>query len=109
MRKQPFKISRALALTALTGYCLWVVFPMIWVAYSSLKPDRAIFTDTFALPSPRALDFGNYRNAWREAHFRDYFLNSVLVTGVSVGLIAALVMGLFGIETRRRVLEELSP
>jgi ABC-type glycerol-3-phosphate transport system permease component len=90
MKRQPFKISRAFALVALSGYCLWVVFPMIWVAYSSLKPDRAIFTDTFALPSPRALHFENYRNAWQEAHFRDYFLNSVLVTGVSVGLIAAL-------------------
>jgi len=90
MRKRPFKISRALALAALSGYCLWVVFPMIWVAYSSLKPDRAIFADTCALPSPGALHFDNYRNAWQEAHFREYFLNSVLVTGVSVGLIAAL-------------------
>ena len=45
------KISRALLYAALAGYALWVVFPMVWVAYSSLKSDREIFTDAFALPS----------------------------------------------------------
>jgi ABC-type glycerol-3-phosphate transport system permease component len=89
-RRPRSRVSGGLVLAALSGYCLWVVFPMVWVAYSSLKPDRAIFADTFALPSPGDLDFANYGNAWREAHFREYFLNSVLVTGCSVALIAAL-------------------
>ena len=90
MRSPPARISRALIFAALAGYALWVVFPMIWVAYSSLKGDRDIFNRTFAVPSLGALHFENYRNAWHEAHFRDYFFHSVLITGASVALIVAL-------------------
>lgn len=85
-----FKALRPLAFVALAGYALWVVFPMVWVAYSSLKPDDAIFRDAFALPEAGALRWDNYARAWREARFGEYFLNSVLVTGSSVALIVAL-------------------
>jgi len=38
----------------------------------------------------RALQTGNYTRAWTEAHFGDYFANSVMVTATSVVLIVAL-------------------
>jgi ABC-type glycerol-3-phosphate transport system permease component len=82
--------SRGVALIALTGYSALLVFPMIWVGYSSLKEDDAIFRDALALPSAGSLSLGNYAHAWREAHFGEYFLNSVIVTGASVALIVAL-------------------
>jgi ABC-type glycerol-3-phosphate transport system permease component len=63
---------------------------MVWMAYSSLKPDREIFRDPFGLPALGRLHFENYGRAWREAHFGDYFLNSVLVTTVSVAAIVLL-------------------
>lgn len=84
------KVSRTLFFLALAGYTLWVVFPMIWVAYSSLKADESIFRETFALPSADDLRWSNYERAWGEARFGDYFLNSVVVTGVSVALIVHL-------------------
>lgn len=84
------KVSRTLLFVVLAGYALWVVFPMIWVAYSSLKPDDAIFRDTFALPAAGDLRWDNYTRAWQEARFGDYFLNSVIVTAVSVTLIVYL-------------------
>lgn len=89
-RSRRFVPGPALVLAALLGYAGWVIFPMVWVAYSSLKPDAAIFRDTFSLPSPGDLQFGNYARAWREARFGDYFFNSVLVTGASVTLIVLL-------------------
>jgi ABC-type glycerol-3-phosphate transport system permease component len=85
-----FTLSRGVIFAALAGYALWVVYPMIWLAYSSLKPDEAIFRDAFALPTLNGLQFDNYARAWREARFSDYFFNSVLVTGVSVTLITGL-------------------
>jgi ABC-type glycerol-3-phosphate transport system permease component len=91
VRNPRFTISRSLTFLVLAGYCLWVVYPMLWVAYSSLKPDDAIFRNAFALPSMDALQWDNYRQAWREAHFGEYFFNSVLVTGVSV--VAILLLG----------------
>lgn len=88
--KSQFQLSRSLIVAVLLGYGAWVVFPMLWVAYSSLKPDEAIFRDAFALPAAGDLRTENYVNAWREARFGDYFFNSVLVTAVSVALIVAL-------------------
>ena len=82
--------SRSVAFAALLGYSAMLVLPMVWVAYSSLKGDAAIFRDAFALPSPGSLSTENYTHAWREAHFGAYFLNSVIVTGASVALIVAL-------------------
>jgi ABC-type glycerol-3-phosphate transport system permease component len=83
-------VSRALILLVLVGYAAWVVFPMIWIAYSSLKPDAAIFRYTFALPAMGELQSDNYIKAWREARFGDYFFNSLVVTVTSVGLIVLL-------------------
>ena len=80
-RRRPPSVSTFLILTALAGYTAWVVFPMIWVAYSSFKADAAIFRDAFALPPVDDLRTENYARAWNEARFGDYFFNSVIVTG----------------------------
>lgn len=84
------KISRILIFAVLAGYLLWVVYPMAWVAYSSLKTDEAIFREAFALPPFDDLQTGNYARAWNEAKFGDYFFNSVFVTLSSVTLIVLL-------------------
>ena len=88
--KREKRVSRGLMLAVLFGYGAWVVFPMLWVAYSSLKADAAIFSDAFALPVPGALHTENYAHAWKQARFGEYFLNSLLVTTSSVILITAL-------------------
>jgi ABC-type glycerol-3-phosphate transport system permease component len=87
--KKPL-FSRSVAFIALLGYSALLVLPMIWVGYSSLKGDDAIFRDAFALPSAGSLRTENYANAWHQAHFSEYFLNSVVVTVASVILIVAL-------------------
>jgi ABC-type glycerol-3-phosphate transport system permease component len=88
--KQPRRISEGLILAVLLGYALWVVYPMVWMAYSSLKTDAAIAHTPFALPALADLQFDNYGHAWSEARFSDYFFNSVLVTLCAVGAILAL-------------------
>lgn len=88
--KNRFSISRAVLFAALAGYALWVVFPMVWVAYSSLKSDREIFTNAFALPAADGLHPENYARARHGARFGEYFLNSALVTTASVALITLL-------------------
>lgn len=90
MKLSAATVSRPLLYAVLVGYLVWVLFPMIWVAYSSLKTDAAIFGDPFAPPALAELAWGNYDRAWREARFSRYFLNSVVVTSSSVALIALL-------------------
>ena len=84
------RLSRTVAFAALMGYAAWLVFPMVWVAYSSLKGDDAIFSNVLALPAASALHTDNYARAWKGARFGDYFINSVVVTALSVALIVAL-------------------
>jgi len=51
VKTKRLEISPWLIFAVLLGYGAWVVFPMVWVAYSSLKADAAIFRDAFALPA----------------------------------------------------------
>ena len=90
LRTSELPISRLLAFAVLAGYLAWVMYPMAWLAYSSLKADEAIFLDAFALPPFGDLRFDNYVRAWDGAQFGDYFLNSVVVTVASVTLIVLL-------------------
>lgn len=84
------RVSRLLLGLVLLGYAAWTLLPMVWVAYSSLKTDAAILREPLAPPAWAEADFGAYERAWRGSRLGDYFLNSVLVTGVSVALILAL-------------------
>jgi len=89
-RAPRFTLGRGVVFAALASYALWVVYPMVWMVYSSLKADEAIFRDALALPPLDGLRFDNYARAWHEARFGDYFFNSVLVTTTSVTLIVLL-------------------
>ena len=80
------KLTRPAIFALLCFYFVLVVFPMFWLFYSSLKPDRDIFLYPFQLPSPTNLRFDNYRHAWVDAHFNDFFLNSLIVTIATVVL-----------------------
>ncbi|HEY1791957.1 MAG TPA: carbohydrate ABC transporter permease [Opitutaceae bacterium] len=84
------RLPRGAASMGLLAYSAWVVFPMIWVAYSSLKSDRAILTRPLSPPGPSDLHPGNYAAAWSGAHFGAYFANSAVVTAASVVLIVSL-------------------
>lgn len=79
-----------LAVFALAAYALWVAYPMFWMLMSSLKPGAEVFRAPFALPAADKLRVDNYARAWGEASFGDYFLNSAIVTCVSVALITGL-------------------
>lgn len=69
--------------TALT--LLWVAIvlgPITWTALSSLKSTQEIFNNPFLLPASPRLD--TFRTAWVDAGIGGSFINSVVVTGVSV-------------------------
>jgi ABC-type glycerol-3-phosphate transport system permease component len=87
---RPLRITEAGAFAALLGYAIWLILPMAWVAYSSLKTDEAVFRHPLALPAAGTMATENYARAWGQAHFGGYLLDSVLVTSASVVLILGL-------------------
>ena len=80
-------LTRLIVLLVLLGYLVVVVFPMVWLCYTSLKPDQDIFLRPFDLPKAGGVQWVNFSNAWSKARFGDYFLNSVLVAAATVPLV----------------------
>lgn len=68
-----------------------VLYPLIWMFYTSFKEQWEIFRDPFSLPT--SLNLANYVEAWTRGNFGRFFFNSVFVTFPSVAgivLISAL-------------------
>ncbi len=68
----------------LLGYLVIVVYPMAWLLYTSLKTDREIFLAPFTLPDWADLQWINFSRAWTVGQFGDYFLNSAVLTVLTV-------------------------
>ena len=92
------KIKRALSsffthlfLILVSLSCL---FPLWWAFASSLKTQETVFTDLSLFP--KAPHWANYLEAWTNADFGLYFLNSLFYTGVIVaGVILVASMAAF--------------
>jgi ABC-type glycerol-3-phosphate transport system permease component len=111
------RIGSGLRYAILGAWLIGVVFPMVWVLYTSAKSTPEIYRNPFGLPklltSPSvetaAALVDNYRKAWVESHFSRYFVNSVKIVGVSLALIlmlgsmAAYVLARFEFLGRRLV------
>jgi ABC-type glycerol-3-phosphate transport system permease component len=67
------------------------VIVFVWVVGSSLKTNKEVFKEPWALPStPLTAGAANYIKAWEVSHMQVYFMNSVLVVIASV-LIVVIV------------------
>ncbi len=81
-------LSKSILNIILAIWAAVVIFPMVWLLYSSFKTDQEIFFSPWTLPSQPQWD--NFARAWTEAHIGDYFLNSFLVVIPSLFLIVFL-------------------
>ncbi|GGD60151.1 carbohydrate ABC transporter permease [Paenibacillus nasutitermitis] len=86
MKKVLLRFSARVILLAFTAA---VVLPLAWLIYSSLKVNEE-FLNPWALP--KQLHFENYTNAFVKAKMGTYYLNSIVVTLVSV--LGSLFIGL---------------
>lgn len=88
MRRRP-SLGDLTATLLLPVYSLLILLPLLWLSYTSLKTSTEIFQDTWALPERP--QWQNFANAWHgssgEPGLGPYFLNSVVLTAVSVALI----------------------
>jgi raffinose/stachyose/melibiose transport system permease protein len=81
-------VSRALVNTVLWGYAAVALLPLLIMVWNSFRSDQELVAEPLGLPHSPSLDA--YREAWVEASFSTYFLNSVLVTTASVALSTAV-------------------
>jgi raffinose/stachyose/melibiose transport system permease protein len=68
-------------------YTAIAIFPVLLVIINSFKNRRAIFQFPYALPTTETFDLVGYRTVLTGARFDLYFMNSLIVTLVSLALI----------------------
>lgn len=84
------------------------ITPLLFTLISSLKDNREIFANPFALPE--IYRFENYSIAWKEANMGQFFFNSVFIavsTVVLLGIVAsmaAFIISRFNFKLNRIIL-----
>lgn len=71
----------------LLAYAAVALFPIVLVVINSFKTRRAIFGAPYDLPNADTFSLVGYRTVFSGARFDLYFLNSLIVTGVSLALV----------------------
>jgi len=74
----------------LLAYSALVLFPILLVFMNSFKDQMAIFAEPLAPPTPETFSVDGYKTLFEIANFQHYFLNSLIVTSVSLVLIVFL-------------------
>jgi len=103
-----YQVSRWSAVstqTVLIGWAVTVIFPMIWMIYSSFKTDQELFFSPWA--PPVELQWDNFARAWTKAHVGDYLHNTLIVVvpalllTLIISAMAAYVLARFEFVGRR--------
>ncbi|OXS52884.1 sugar ABC transporter permease [Cohnella sp. CIP 111063] len=80
---------RGLKVVSLAVYFALMVFPLLWIAITSLKPQKDIFTYPIRY-WPETLTWQNYADIIRVSKFQIYIANSLLVA-LTAALIVAVI------------------
>lgn len=104
-------VLTAVVYVLLVLWLIAVVAPLLWVVLNSFRSSQEIFSSPFGLPwlvtgvperyassVPDAWQavVDNYRSAWTKSHFSSFFVNSLLVTLVSLaGILSASAMAAY--------------
>lgn len=95
LRRAP-RSWRVAAYSIMVSFAVLTVFPIVWLGYSSLKPNAEIVKHPLALPA--APSFANYAEAWAKGGLGISLVNSFVYTLTATGatLFLALAAG-FGL------------
>jgi N-acetylglucosamine transport system permease protein len=77
-------LSLSLTQIILIAWAIMVIFPFVWMIYSSFKTNNQIFGSPWGLPT--SLYWENFLSAWTTASIGRYFVNSIIVVGFSLAL-----------------------
>ncbi len=75
--------------TFLSLFAIINIIPLFWMVVNSFKKEQEYAADPFSFP--KVMQFSNYAKAWEVANMNVYFLNSLIITFVS--LIVTVLLG----------------
>jgi multiple sugar transport system permease protein len=82
-RRRPIRWPRIALYTFLTFMAITWLFPLLWAAFTSLRPYGEVLRNGF-ISWPSTLTFDNFGSAWTRGEFPQFYLNSLIVTVPSV-------------------------
>jgi multiple sugar transport system permease protein len=98
-------MNRKKILKAIIFYALGAILVLIWMMpfvisiFTSLKSMDEILLGTKWWSLPKKVSFENYSIAWKEANMKKYFLNTLIITGISVaGALFVSSLGAFALS-----------
>lgn len=89
-RKARNIFNRTLIYIIFIMFSIFTLYPLIWLLYSSFKPQIEIIRDSLALP--KVMTISNYTEAIRIGKLDIYMVNSIIYTFVSTGLVVFFSM-----------------
>lgn len=84
------KLYKIFIYVALITLAISIIIPVAWVFLASIKENKEFYGSPWVLPA--GFYFQNFIDAFQKARMGEYFLNSVIVTGVA--LVILLVVAL---------------
>jgi ABC-type glycerol-3-phosphate transport system permease component len=90
-RRPPLRLGRLALYVLLLLSALIAMMPLFWMLSTSLMTLGETLTQQWL---PRSPQWHNYHDAWTEAKFAAYFLNSVIITAtILAGLLVTSILG----------------
>jgi raffinose/stachyose/melibiose transport system permease protein len=86
LKPSPFSAVKILIYVFLVFWLITSLFPIYWMLTFSLKSNSEIFGGN-PIGIPREFRWGNYTNAFTNGNLGRYFLNSIIVTLVTIILV----------------------
>ncbi|CQR54433.1 carbohydrate ABC transporter permease [Paenibacillus riograndensis] len=87
--KKKSPLFKIFAYTFLSLFAIMNIIPIFWMIVNSFKEEQEYAANPFSFPA--TLHFSNYTKAWEVANMNIYFLNSLLITFVS--LLVTVLLG----------------
>jgi ABC-type glycerol-3-phosphate transport system permease component len=106
-RRRRFTINTRTIVLAV--FCAIWIYPFVWLLSASLKAPLGIFSKGLSL-LPGTAQWSNYSEAWSQAGFSHYMVNSVVVTAGTVVLVtvrsalAGYVLGRFSFPGKKLII-----
>ncbi|MDF2963040.1 MAG: YesQ [Paenibacillus sp.] len=95
-----FQLKALLYHLIIGSLALVMIYPILWMAASSLKPSNEIFSTAYSL-IPSRLEFGNYVSGWKgfgAVSFTTFFTNSFIIVIVSTfGAVVSSALVAYGL------------
>lgn len=81
-------VYRVVVYVAMGLLALTILYPIVWMVFSSVRANAAVLADPFGLPLHPTLD--NFRELLRDGELVNWLRGSAVVTGASVVLVVVL-------------------